>query len=370
MRVALVVPGGVDRSGRERVIPVLLRLIERLSLRHEVHVVALLQEREPGEWPLLGATVHNLGEPPVAGGPGRIAWWERRLLHVLPRRRRVDVLHGFWGEGAGFLAALAGKLRGIPSVVTLAGGELVWLPSIGYGSLGRPERSGQVLFAMRAASALTVATRFMERAARALGASPRLVPLGIDPRPFEGTRPPRRHGRYVLASLASLSPVKDPGTLLESLALLRAAGLDAVLEAAGADTTGGEAARLAARLGVEPFVSFHGPVDEGAVAGILSRADLHVLPSLHDAAPVAVLEAAASGVPTVGTPVGWVADWAPDAAVAVPAGNPAALAAAIRSLLLDPDRRAAIARQARARVPLADDTAAAFEALYAEVARG
>lgn len=370
MKVALVVPGGVDRSGRERVIPVLLGLIERLSRRHEVHIVALEQEREPGEWPLLGATVHNLGEPPVAAGPGRIAWWERRLLHLLGRLGRVDVLHGFWGEGAGFLAALAGRLRGVPTVVSLAGGELVWLPAIGYGSLGRPGRSGQVLFAMRSASALTVATRFMDRAARAHGASPRLVPLGIDPRPFGGPRPPRRPGRFVLASLSSLSPVKDPGTLLQSLALLRASGLDAVLEAAGADVTGGRVAREAEALGVSPFVTFHGPVGEEAVAAILSRADLHVLPSLHDAAPVAVLEAAASGVPTVGTPVGWVADWAPKAAVAVPEGNPVALAEAIRSLLLDPDRRAAIAREARARVPLADDTAAAFEALYAEVARG
>ena len=370
MRVALVVPGGVDRSGSERVIPVLLRLIERLARRHEVHVVALAQERDPATWPLLGATIHNLGEPPVARGPGRMAWWGRGLLRVLAREGPFDVLHGFWGDGAGFLATLAGRLRGTPSVLTLAGGEVVWLPEIGYGSLGRPGRAGQVLFGLREASALTVATRFMERGVRSLGASPRLVPLGIDPTRFQTARPRRPAGRFVLASLASLSPVKDPGTLLEALARLRAGGMDVVLEAAGADVTGGSVARGAEALGVSRFVTFHGSVAEAAVAEILSRADLHILPSLHDAAPVAVLEAAAAGVPTVGTPVGYVADWAPEAAVAVPDRDPAALASAIHDLLLDPVRRETLAREARARVPHADATAAAFESLYAEVARG
>jgi hypothetical protein len=41
MRIALVVPGGVDRSGRERVIPILLWLIERLARRHTVHAFVL-----------------------------------------------------------------------------------------------------------------------------------------------------------------------------------------------------------------------------------------------------------------------------------------------------------------------------------------
>lgn len=44
MKLALVVPGGVDRSGEFRVIPVLLALVERLARAHDVHVFALRQE--------------------------------------------------------------------------------------------------------------------------------------------------------------------------------------------------------------------------------------------------------------------------------------------------------------------------------------
>jgi len=68
MRIGLVVTGGVDRSGRERVVPSLLWLIERLARRHEVHVFALHYYRDPCTYPLLGATVHDVGR--VDGPPG------------------------------------------------------------------------------------------------------------------------------------------------------------------------------------------------------------------------------------------------------------------------------------------------------------
>lgn len=61
MKLALVVPGGVDRSGEVRVIPVFLTLIEWLARNHDVHVFVLHQEPQPGIWRLRGATVHNIG---------------------------------------------------------------------------------------------------------------------------------------------------------------------------------------------------------------------------------------------------------------------------------------------------------------------
>jgi glycosyltransferase involved in cell wall biosynthesis len=91
--------------------------------------------------------------------------------------------------------------------------------------------------------------------------------------------------------------------------------------------------------------------------------------SRHEAGPMAVLEAALAGVPTVGTDVGHVNEWAPDAAVAVPVGDARALADAITALLADEPRRLAIAREAQRRASAidADSTAASFERLYAEM---
>ena len=41
MRIAFVVAGGVDRSGRESVTPVILWLIERIAGRHDLFVYVL-----------------------------------------------------------------------------------------------------------------------------------------------------------------------------------------------------------------------------------------------------------------------------------------------------------------------------------------
>jgi glycosyltransferase involved in cell wall biosynthesis len=82
-----------------------------------------------------------------------------------------------------------------------------------------------------------------------------------------------------------------------------------------------------------------------------------------------MLEAAMSGVPTIGTPVGHVRDWAPDAALQFPFGDTAALSRAIALLLQDDARRMMIARGAHelALRETADWTCARFEQLYSEL---
>jgi glycosyltransferase involved in cell wall biosynthesis len=87
---------------------------------------------------------------------------------------------------------------------------------------------------------------------------------------------------------------------------------------------------------------------------------------------VVALEAALSGVATVGTAVGYLADWAPDAAVAVEPADPSALAGAIAAALADSHRRQRLAANARewALRHDADWTADAFSQIYAELQAG
>jgi len=82
-----------------------------------------------------------------------------------------------------------------------------------------------------------------------------------------------------------------------------------------------------------------------------------------------MLEAAAVGVPTVGTPVGHVAEWAPEAASMVAFGEPDTLADALCTLFDDDDARLELAYRAQARA-LAEDadwTARRFEQIYREL---
>jgi glycosyltransferase involved in cell wall biosynthesis len=364
MRIALVVPGGVDRSGRERVIPALLWLIERLARRHTLHVFALGQYPEPCSYTLLGATVHNLGRVRGAAGLRAARTW-RRFWAALQAAGPFDLLHGFWGEVSGLLAAAGARALGVRSVVSLAGGELVALPQIGYGA--QLNRRGRLLvgLTLRLANCVTVSSGYMRGLARAHGVQAHEVPLGVEPACFApneaGGGPPWR-----LLHVASLNHVKDQCTLLEALRLAadELAGLH--LDIVGEDTLGGAVQERCRALGLQAQVAFHGFLPADALQPFYRRAHLFALPSRHDAAPVVALEAAACAVPTVGTAVGYVSDWSPHCAWAVPVGNAEALAHAIVTLLRDEARRELMGRAAQtwAREHDADWTARTFEALY------
>ncbi len=366
MRVALVVPGGVDRGGVDRVIPALLALIERVARVHEVEVVALRQDPRPARWPLLGATVHNIGE----GGTSRRAVMRLLSLH---RRRKLDVLHAFWANGPGLVAAAAGRWMRRPVIVHLAGGELASLPEIGYG--GRRTRGGRVRgwLALRGAAVRTAPSQALCDRAAALGFPTRRLPLGVDrrswlpcpPRP----RPPERAARLV--HVASLNAVKDQDTLLRAAARLLAAGVPFTLDIVGMDTLDGAVQRRAAALGLERHARFHGLLPQHELRPLLLEADALVHSSRHEAGPIVLAEAALAGVPTVGTAVGQIAEWAPDAALAVPVGDDRALAAEIRLLLEDDARRIAVARaaQRRAMEEDADYTAGRVLGIYRELSR-
>ncbi len=57
-------------------------------------------------------------------------WQELRVAH---HKQPFDLIHGFWGDEAGFLAVQAGAQFNIPSVVSIMGGELVGFPELNYG---------------------------------------------------------------------------------------------------------------------------------------------------------------------------------------------------------------------------------------------
>lgn len=100
-----------------------------------------------------------------------------------------------------------------------------------------------------------------------------------------------------------------------------------------------------------------------------NRADLFVLTSRYDAGPLVVLEAAVAGVPTAGTAVGHLVEWAPEAARIVMPRDAAGLADLIAAIARDEDFRLSLAHRAqeRALAENADVTSAGFRAIYGDM---
>jgi glycosyltransferase involved in cell wall biosynthesis len=366
MRIALVIAGGVDRSGHQRVIPALLWLIERLARRHFVHVFVLRHYEHACTYPLLGSTVHDLGRPTGPRGL-QSARQLPRLVRALRAAGPFDVVHGYWATPSGLLTAIAGRWLRIPTLVTFDSGELVCLRSIDYGLQCSRRGRWTVRLTAALASRIHVCSEYMEQLARAAGLDTVRIPLGVDRRAFEGDRGDRASGPpWRLLHVASLNRVKDQFTLLRALSLVIEIQLDVHLDIVGEDTLGGALATLCTALKLDAHVSFHGFQPTVRLGEFYRRAHLLVLPSRHEAAGVVVLEAAACGVPTVGTAAGYIADWSPGAACGVPAGDEAALADAIVNLLSRPGSREQLAREAAARVRSydADATTAALEQVY------
>jgi glycosyltransferase involved in cell wall biosynthesis len=370
LRIALVVPGGVDESGERRVIPVLLALVERLARHHDVHVFALQQYDEPRAYWLLGARVTNLGRPRrLARLPGRTLWWRYRALASRLAGQDFDVVHAFWATAPGVIATAAARRLGVPAVVSLAGGELVGLPEIGYGDQLRRRTRWLVRGALERATVLTCASGPMAHLLARHGHEAVLVPLGtpaVSGPPAVATGGPPR-----LLFVGSLNRVKDPFILLAAMRRVVDAEPDARLDVVGADVMANEVQRRTAELGLGEHVRFHGQRPHADLDLLYRSAQLLVVTSRHEAGPMVALEAAARGVPIVGTHVGHLADAAGDWTTTVPVGDAVGLSDAILALAHDPDRRARMGRAALAwtRANDADATVARFEALYRGLVR-
>ncbi len=367
MKIAIVVPGGLHPGGQEQVVPSWLALFERLATSHQIHAFVLKHLPAPQSYSLRGFTVHDLGRPSAALGLTRWAQ-ERALSRALDQHGPFDLIHGFYADPAGQLAARAGRRLKIPRVVTCDSGEFVRIPSIDYGSQRTRRGRRAVLEACTLATKVHVCTTYMGALAAINNIAATVIPLTSvtsQAATIKWPPPPRESKTFRIVQVASLNRVKNQRLLIDSLPIVRET-IDAHVDLVGEDTLNGELQQHAEKLGVGAHVTFHGFLPQDRVLELLSRADLYVQSSIHEAAGVAVLEAAAAGVPVLGTLSGYVADWAPTKAMALGDAIPESLADAIVTLHADPHRRRLMAALARMFALAQDATwsAAQFDKLY------
>lgn len=161
-------------------------------------------------------------------------------------------------------------------------------------------------------------------------------------------------GAVVIGTVGRMQGEKDPLNLLRAFLRLVDAtpgGRERLrLVFIGDGPLRGEAQRLAGESGCEDIVWFAGVRDD--VAALLRGLDVFVLPSLAEGISNTILEAMASGLPVVATRVGGNPELVDDgrSGTLVPAGDPEALAEAIRAYVEDPELRRGHGRAGRLKV--------------------
>lgn len=179
------------------------------------------------------------------------------------------------------------------------------------------------------------------------GTSLRVVGMGVDPQLLRREipyRPWRSGERARLFSCARLNEAKGHGDALAALALIRGAGVDAVLVIAGEDELGGRGYRRTleehiVKAGLTGAVELLGAVSEERVRRELEVAHAFVLASHAEPLGVAIMEAMAMETPVVVTGAGGVGELVEDgiSGLIVPPASAEALAAAVARLLADPE---------------------------------
>ncbi len=264
-------------------------------------------------------------------------------------RLRPDVFHGVH-------YTLPPGLR-VPATVTFHDATMLTMPEVHEASKRWWFQRAIPAGIARADRVICVSESARQGAIEHAGADPartHTVPLAVDHdryHPADGPPPESVRaicdGPYLLW-VGALEPRKDVPTLVAAFERL-AGDIPHTLVLVGPDAWGAEAITdRIARSPVRDRIVRTGWIDETTKADLYRHADAFVYPSLAEGFGLPVLEAMASGTPTVTTTGSAPEEVAGDAALTVTPRDPAALAGAVERALGDEHDRLRMAGPRRA----------------------
>lgn len=275
----------------------------------------------------------------------------RSLRSLAPSARRVarageTHLHAHFAAGAALDALRLGDLLGLPYSVMAHAYDIFREPS------NLREKLARARFAAGVANSTVAHLRGVVGSADAIRIQK--LTVGIDPNRFRRSAP-QREGRLV-AAIGRLVEKKGFAHLIDAVALLERSSPLERLVVLGDGPLADSLRSQAEGLGVGDRVDWLGARPPGEVRRLLERVDLLAMPCVvardgdRDGSPVVVKEALAMEVPVVASDgFGMEEVVRPEWGRLVPAGDAAALAAAIEEVLtLPPERRREMGRAGRA----------------------
>jgi glycosyltransferase involved in cell wall biosynthesis len=289
----------------------------------------------------------------------RAGLWTTARIAGAVRELRPALVHTH-GEGGLFWGAPAAWLARVPVVSLLYQHHETWIKQL---TARTALRIPATVIAGSHAIASYVHDHLGVRRERLMMIHCGIEPAAFSPRPerrLEASRGP------VLVSVGRLVASKGHRILIEAFAQLRETWPRAELIIVGDGPERSALEHQTAVLGLTNAVRFPGTVYP--TAGVLSRADVFVFPSLNEPQGLALLEAFAAGVPVVASRTGGIPEMLTHEVhgLLVEPGRAPAIVAAVGRLIADNALREACVARARDRLRAfdVDILAAQYDALY------
>ena len=257
--------------------------------------------------------------------------WDRRTF-------RPDVIHAHWWFPSGVVAMTLASLTGTPLVTTIHGTDLRLAKKV---TASRPVLRSVV----RRSQHVTTVSSWLASELTAIepDARPTIAPMPVATEKFQ-QRGSREAARFLFAG--RLNEQKGLDHLLRAFASMRGA---AMLDVVGEGSLGGDLRLLASQLGVSDRVVFHGQLTQPDLVRKYQAATAVVVPSVDEGLGLVAAESLLCETPVIAFRSGGLTDVIEHSrtGLLVTPGQTAELAAALDSVLENPERFAAMARDGR-----------------------
>lgn len=337
----------VEAEGTYALLPARLGELLRAHLRAIV---------SPGAY--LSTLTHAL-----RSGPTGVRWRLWQLFYFVEaimlwrhcRRRGVRHIHAHHLNQASDAAMLAVRYA------NAAGADPRWTWSFTMHGPNELYDVSRFQLAEKAASAAAVICISDFARSQVMGFAPeeawsrfQVVHCGVEPTEFDPDHEPAAPANEAFGILyvGRLVPFKGQAILLEAIASMRAAGVDARLTLIGEGPSRQSLERRVHGLGLAAVVTFAGAVGQDEIRAHYAAADAFCLPSFAEGVPVVLMEAMAMRLPVVTTRVMGIPELVDDGedGLLVRPGRPDDLAHALTRLAGDQELRKRLGCAGRSKV--------------------
>ena len=331
IRIAIVIPGGIGTGHNNIGVPVLERLIKLLAQDFEITVFSLFKINQ--DYVPIGFELISIGS---ANRFVRLVEFLSAFIRA-NRKKKFQVVHGFWALPSGLLAVLVGKVFKIKSVISVLGGDAIALPQINYGQLRLWLPRKLVLLALKHCDEVICLTHYLIKNLKSVGLKRKdikVIPWGVDTSLFAFREKQITHPVQFL-HIANLSPVKDQDILLRAFKII-SDKIPSILTIIGEGTLEEPVKALKTELGLADKVSFKGLMPYEELPNQYQEADILLHTSLSEGQSEVVTEAMSSGVVVCGTNVGLMHDL-PACCISVSVKEYKELAGKVLKILNEPE---------------------------------